>query len=110
MRLVGGATDNEGRVEVLHNTEWGTVCRNGWNREDARVVCDQLGYFGEANAVSGNQFGSGELYCLVKTSSLFDLSLFLYFPSPSSPPSLSLPNPLSPSFPLPPHLHFSLLP
>ena len=60
VRLVGGTSENEGRVEIFHNGQWGTVCRNGWGDVDARVVCDQLGYFGEANAVSGNQFGSGK--------------------------------------------------
>ena len=59
MRLVGGSSANEGRVEVLHNGEWGTVCRNQWDDVDARVVCDQLGYFGNATAVSGIQFGRG---------------------------------------------------
>ena len=60
VRLIGGMSANEGRVEVYHNDQWGTVCRNGWGDVDARVVCDQLGYFGEANAVSGNQFGRGK--------------------------------------------------
>ena len=38
------------------------MCMNGWDSVDARVVCDQLGYFGEPTAVSGTQFGSGMLY------------------------------------------------
>ena len=61
MRLVGGTSANEGRVEVYHNNTWGTVCMNGWDSNDARVVCDQLGYFGEPTPVSGNQFGSGAI-------------------------------------------------
>lgn len=60
--MIGGTSANEGRVEILHNGEWGTVCMNGWDDIDARVVCDQLGYFGDPTAVSGTQFGSGMLY------------------------------------------------
>ena len=44
VRLVGGNTDNEGRVEVCINNAWGTVCHNSWDSRDANVVCGQLGY------------------------------------------------------------------
>ena len=89
MRLVGGTSANEGRVEILHNGRWGTVCRNGWGDVDARVVCDQLGYFGEANAVSGNQFGSGKhcrlcSYLYTDMTLLITLSCLFTAPPPSS--------------------------
>ena len=44
MRLVGGSSDNEGRVEVCVNDTWGTVCDDGWGDDDASVVCARLGY------------------------------------------------------------------
>ena len=44
VRLVGGSVPSEGRVEICINRTWGTICGTSWRRQDAAVVCRQLGY------------------------------------------------------------------
>ena len=46
VRLVGGQSAYEGRVEVCLSQRWGTVTDSEWSAEDAQVVCRQLGYKG----------------------------------------------------------------
>ena len=44
IRLVDGASEREGRVEVCMGGYWGSVCSDGWSEEDALVVCRQAGH------------------------------------------------------------------
>ena len=59
IRLVNGNRVMEGRVEVFHDGEWGTVCDKKWDIRDAIVVCHQLGYKRGIGAPSSATFGKG---------------------------------------------------
>jgi hypothetical protein len=58
-RLVDGAKETEGRVEIFLNFTWISICDMGWDRMDADVVCSSLGYGYAISVVSGGSFGSG---------------------------------------------------
>ena len=63
VRLVGGSTDLEGRVEIYHNSEWGTVCDDRFASDDAAVVCRQLGLTGgEARREAAFGEGTGTIW------------------------------------------------
>ena len=81
LRLKDGAHSCEGRVEVKHQGEWGTVNDQNWSLEEAAVVCRQLGCGAAINASRGVHFGPGigpiwfqYIYCNGTESSLMECS------------------------------------
>ncbi|XP_069422624.1 T-cell differentiation antigen CD6 isoform X15 [Ovis canadensis] len=60
LKLVGGGSPCEGRVEMLQHGQWGSVCDDTWDLEDAHVVCRQLGCGWAVQALPGLHFAPGQ--------------------------------------------------
>nr|XP_054773957.1 uncharacterized protein LOC129282046 [Lytechinus pictus] len=72
VRLQGGSSEYEGRVEIRYQNQWYMVCDDGWGIEEANVVCNQLGYDGAQSAVqlaaidfgsNSNSFAMDDVVC-----------------------------------------------
>ena len=64
VRLQGPLSRNgTGRVEIFYNGQWGTICDLGWDMNEVRVVCRELGYKYGVRALKRGQVpvGTGKI-------------------------------------------------
>ncbi|KAJ7345840.1 hypothetical protein JRQ81_001790 [Phrynocephalus forsythii] len=74
IRIAGGVS--RGRVEILHNGEWGTICDDDWDENDGRVVCRMLGYSNVLSTFTADP-GTGTIWldnvnCLGNENTIFE--------------------------------------
>ena len=81
VRLIGGTTVQQGRVEIWYSNQWNTVCDDSWDITAATVVCQQLGYLRAVTAHPSAHFGEGsgqilldDLQCTGREASLLECS------------------------------------
>ncbi|XP_077000455.1 macrophage scavenger receptor types I and II isoform X2 [Tamandua tetradactyla] len=77
VRLVGGGGPHEGRVEVFHAGQWGTICDDHWELNGGQVICRSLGYQGVRSVHKQAYFGQGTgpiwlngVFCFGRESSI----------------------------------------
>ncbi|KAI8514507.1 hypothetical protein Bbelb_070980 [Branchiostoma belcheri] len=79
IRLIGGSGPNEGRVEVRpeDSMNWGTVCHNRFNTDDADVVCRMLGY-PNATQLRVSDISGITVHVCVRVPDIFGIGLAWY--------------------------------
>ena len=43
-RLVNGRNSKEGRIEVYHSGQWGTICDDKFGANEGGMICRALGF------------------------------------------------------------------
>ncbi|KAG7264714.1 hypothetical protein CRUP_015191 [Coryphaenoides rupestris] len=59
LKLINGTDRCSGRVEVLHDGQWGTVCDDRWGLQEAQVVCREMKCGSALAAKNHAYFGQG---------------------------------------------------
>lgn len=57
LRLANGTIPNEGRVEILYNNTWGSICDDDWGLNEGKVICRMLGYSDIQTYTNSGHFG-----------------------------------------------------
>ncbi|XP_049832899.1 serine protease svh-1-like isoform X1 [Schistocerca gregaria] len=77
IRLSGGNSSREGRIEVRYHGLWGTVCDDDFGENEAEVMCRMLGFNGVAEPKKNAAYGPGQgqiwldqLHCTGKEKSI----------------------------------------
>ena len=75
LRLVSGANELQGRLEIEFYGTWGTICDDFFNIYSANVACRRLGYTAASRVITNVASGSGRIWmdnvrCIGNESSL----------------------------------------
>ena len=79
LRLVGGETEMEGRVEVCTSySRWGTICDKQWAPSHTRVVCRNLGYDDSEGKFMLNSYWYSLFICIISYCS-YKIYSYIHF-------------------------------
>ena len=62
IRLVDGANEYSGRLEIQYYGAWGTICSFNFNFNSANVACKSLGFVRAVSFTTSARSGSGEVW------------------------------------------------